>query len=725
MKRLSVVIILILFVGVQNYAQVESRLYLNKDGFKDLPFVPNERPSSNVIDILKPEVIPQQANPSAEDAQDITPFRVGIPVDVNYSLNDGKWEKVSGGRLWSLTLKADDAKSVAIVFSDLFLPERAQLYVVNQEGTMLYGPVTNSSITEGQDFMTNIVDGSNVTIYIYEPYSHEGMSRLEISRVLYGLVGYGGLLSNPKSTLSDCSLDVACVPGWDLEADATGYVITSTGMGGCGALLMTTDNSYKGYFLTAKHVTDTGSISSVGFFCRKKSCGNTAQYTVVSCHNIVKRASYSGTDMSLLEILDLPTSEKLTWLGWDRTGASSPGGAIIHNPGSINPTEIAFEYGTFSNYDSYYWKITLDDGYTAHGSSGAVLLNSNRKVVGQLRGTLNGGSNDCENYDKLLGKFSRSWTGGGSNSTRLSNWLDPTGTNLTSVNTKRRHNPTLSGPETICYGTTGTYTISDLPSNAVIQWTLVNETGPYTPTLQTSGGTCSITNNYSKSYMGTLTASVYWDGYLLKTMSKTIILYSGFYGVYNHGNTTNQQITIGSPIWVTKGQQLTILSPNLVGKNVTYSVTTPSAWQYISSSGKLILTYPNVSTNNPIIISIQDNTNSPTCDGTYQLVVLPNTLLPSYLMDIGVDSGIISVTLSLVSSEDADKDAPSILVDSVKNDTFEWTLEVYNATTGEKVFGQKVEGSLFTVDTTGWKPGVYVVRAIVGDEVLTEKVVVK
>ena len=60
----------------------------------------------------------------------------------------------------------------------------------------------------------------------------------------------------------------------------------------------------------------------------------------------------------------------------------------------------------------------------------------------------------------------------------------------------------------------------------------------------------------------------------------------------------------------------------------------------------------------------------------------------------------------------------------LKSEPQEWTLEVFSATTGEKVFSQTVEGSSFTIDTTSWKPGVYVVRAVIGDEVLNEKVVV-
>lgn len=54
-----------------------------------------------------------------------------------------------------------------------------------------------------------------------------------------------------------------------------------------------------------------------------------------------------------------------------------------------------------------------------------------------------------------------------------------------------------------------------------------------------------------------------------------------------------------------------------------------------------------------------------------------------------------------------------------------WMLETYNVTTGDKVFSRKVEGSGYTIDTTGWKPGVYAVRAVVGKNVLSEKVIVK
>ena len=54
-------------------------------------------------------------------------------------------------------------------------------------------------------------------------------------------------------------------------------------------------------------------------------------------------------------------------------------------------------------------------------------------------GQLHGGPSACGqtgvNLSDCYGKFSLSWTGGGTSSTRLSNWLDPLGTNPTSINT--------------------------------------------------------------------------------------------------------------------------------------------------------------------------------------------------------------------------------------------------------------------------------------------------
>ena len=54
-----------------------------------------------------------------------------------------------------------------------------------------------------------------------------------------------------------------------------------------------------------------------------------------------------------------------------------------------------------------------------------------------------------------------------------------------------------------------------------------------------------------------------------------------------------------------------------------------------------------------------------------------------------------------------------------------WIVEVFNALTSEKVFSQKVSGISTSINTTGWKSGVYIIRSIINDKMLSEKVVIK
>ena len=63
-------------------------------------------------------------------------------------------------------------------------------------------------------------------------------------------------------------------------------------------------------------------------------------------------------------------------------------------------------------------------GVTEGGSSGSPLYSPEKRVIGQLHG----GPSSCSAADNAkadyYGRISVSWTGGGSNATRLSNWLD-------------------------------------------------------------------------------------------------------------------------------------------------------------------------------------------------------------------------------------------------------------------------------------------------------------
>jgi hypothetical protein len=75
-----------------------------------------------------------------------------------------------------------------------------------------------------------------------------------------------------------------------------------------------------------------------------------------------------------------------------------------------------------------HWRAVWDDGVTEPGSSGGCLFSTtDRRCIGQLHGGPSFCGAAANQLNDLYGKFSVSWTGGGTNATRLSNWLDPVG----------------------------------------------------------------------------------------------------------------------------------------------------------------------------------------------------------------------------------------------------------------------------------------------------------
>lgn len=715
MKKIFVVLIIIT-INIPVYSQVET-IYFPQESIytymgipeKDCDFSKVIRISHSVNNsLLKNDTIDREEKKC----------QFGMTYKVHYSLEDGTWKNTNGGRIWTLTVESTGASSIGFSFSKFRLPNGARLYISNHDESALYGPVTKDAIAEQKEFATNIIPGERVSIFLFEPNNQKGKSELEISKL------YHETINTADSGMKDnCRIHVPCVPGWNLEADATGSIKDEDDdfyYYGSGALVMTTDNSYKGYFLTAKHVIDDRENYSVTFFNRQTACNGNDTYSTITCNNIVLRASWQNTDMALMEILDLPTNNgKIAWLGWDRTGMNSNNNVTIHYPYD-DTANISLDLDNLSTHDTYYWLTSLDMGIMAEGSSGAPLLDQNRRIIGQEKGFIGNAPTECDQINNVFGKFSLSWTGGGTNDTRLSNWLDPNNTGITIMPSSFDMN--FSGQPYICNSSTATYTINNLPSVCSVIWYLSNGFGPTAPTLQSSGSTCTITNNLTSSYMGKLHADIYYQGTLQKSCQQQIVAYGGFYGMVT---TTNQQFSPSSPVWVAPGSTVTLKSPNLVQKNVSYSVVNPSAWQYYASEGGLTVGYPSGSSAyQPIVISIQNNTLLSDCDNSYQILIMPTTVLPHYQIQAGGDNGNIMVELTTETDEEAKKviQTYSIPIEIEQNPT--WTLEVFDAASGTKLITKNVTGTSAVV-ATGKSRGVFVVRATIGKEVLSEKVVLK
>lgn len=187
------------------------------------------------------------------------PHRFGKGIELNLTLSNGNWIDINSGRLWSLTIEADSAVSLNFIFKDFHLPENAELFIVNHDNSIVYGPVTSHSISNEKHFLTDIIPDSRATILLYEPFSSQGLSSLTINKVIYG---YNSVLFNQENRLENptdsCQIDVPCYPSCEPEAKAVALVLSADGEWCCsGSLVMSTDLSFKPYFLTAFRCIDS------------------------------------------------------------------------------------------------------------------------------------------------------------------------------------------------------------------------------------------------------------------------------------------------------------------------------------------------------------------------------------------------------------------------------------------------------------------------------------
>ena len=277
----------------------------------------------------------------------------------------------------------------------------------------------------------------------------------------------------------------------------------------------------------------------------------------------------------------------------------------------------------------------------------------------------------------------------------------------------------IKGPTVISQS--GEYYIENFPNltNLSVVWSIsnsyYNQNNMYQNTPLTNE--CTITRASQDMSNETLTAIVKYYGTTEHIVTKSgVYAHAGFKGTYYNGVTT-KQVNLPYPMYVKRNANLSLQSPNLINATVTHEGdATVSSFSFNSTTGTVNFYLTSLGT---CVVKVY-------CDNgdMYGLPFIVTDNLNQLNMVVG--DGQIEVSLMPVENEEMrNLGSDNLVNDLTKGEMAVWTLEVYNATTGEKVFGKEIEGTSFTIDTTGWKPGVYVVRAIIGDEVLNEKVIVK
>jgi hypothetical protein len=386
------------------------------------------------------------------------PLRIAAQLDVALNLNNsGGWEDVPGGRAWRLRIVSAKAFSIALLYDQWHLPPGGTLFIYNDDHSHVLGAFTDFNNWKDGTNITGHVAGDAVTLEYFEPVNAAGEGVLSIYQVVHAYRNLFGI--RDRETLDDfggsgsCNVNVVCTAAteWQNQRRGVGLIIENGSRICSGSLINNTAQNQTPYFLTANHCYGGSASSWIFMFnywssaCSPSVDGPTNQ-TVA---NATLRARSSTSDFCLMQLSsNVPTTYNSYFNGWNRIDSAATRSVCIHHPDcdvmkyslDSNATVSDRYLGSSQNPANTHWKIVdWDIGTTEPGSSGAPLFDQNHRITGQLEGGYAACSNNSADW---FGKFALSWTGGGSSTSRLSDWLDPLNTGVTTLD---GFDPNLTG----------------------------------------------------------------------------------------------------------------------------------------------------------------------------------------------------------------------------------------------------------------------------------------
>lgn len=387
-------------------------------------------------------------------------FAVPVPEAVDVSPETaGRWVLLpNGDRVWQCVVHVPDALGLLLLFDRLTLPPGNRLFAYSPDRSFVVGAYTEKSCLPSGEFLIGIVPGHTAVLELVVAAHSRASAVLHLNRIdyVYDPAGLwpGGAPEDFGESLN-CNININCPLGQNWQTEKRGVarilMVFSNGAGWCsGSLMANTAGTAEPYFLTAHHCQIIGSNPNFNlwrfdFNYEASGCSNPSseppRNSVLGCQRIAFREE---TDFMLLKLNPIPAGYNVYFNGWNRTPATNSlvqNSTFIHHPaGDIqkishdnDPATIFSQSinwgGAFGvSPPNTHWLVIPDQGIYQPGSSGCVLFDQNKRVVGQLHGG-NLDPNTCTVSGSWFGRFDLSWDQGTTPSARLRDWLDPAGTN--------------------------------------------------------------------------------------------------------------------------------------------------------------------------------------------------------------------------------------------------------------------------------------------------------
>ena len=372
------------------------------------------------------------------------PYRFAMPRKVLITpWTDGTWEDIDEEiRLWRLHVTAPDAVSINLGFGRYYMPRGGSMFIYATDQGHVLGPFTEDDNKKHGQLWTPLIRSDDIVIEVTIGASETEQLELELSSINHGYRGFraGNKWDKAGGGSGSCNVNVICPEGDDWRDQIRSVALyTFGGSSQCtGVLVNNTAEDDTPYYLTAFHcISNPSQAASMVIYWnyQASTCGDPYGSMGQWQSGAIFRAAYFDSDFALVQLDDEPSMVfDAYYAGWDRSDTAPASAVGIHHP-NWDVKKISFEDDPLSittylknNSPGDGTHLKIDDwdlGTTEGGSSGSPIFNSSKHITGLLHG----GTASCTKPDNpdWYGRIYYSWTGGGTPSTRLSDWLDPNG----------------------------------------------------------------------------------------------------------------------------------------------------------------------------------------------------------------------------------------------------------------------------------------------------------
>ena len=325
------------------------------------------------------------------------PFRFAVAQSTDLNLdNDGRWTTLQNGdRIWQISFYSEGAKSLALNFSEFFLPKGTVMHVYDPERTHVQGGFTNTNNKSSGKFATSHLPGDRLILEYYEPLSARNDGKISISSVSHA---YRDVIQEDVN--DSCEQFLGCETPENINKLGSSVVRITVSSGTrftTGVLLNNTSFSGKPLVLTSFDALFGNPDTWIfDFNLLDNTCFSGALENDQNIVGAKLLASDNETHVAILELSLKPLKEwEVQYAGWNKTGDTPQHVSFIHHPSGalkkINQHHTAPYY--FSEEGQMLW--TLNDwevGSSSQGSLGGPLFDEKNLVIGwYIRG-----SHNCE-----------------------------------------------------------------------------------------------------------------------------------------------------------------------------------------------------------------------------------------------------------------------------------------------------------------------------------------